>query len=484
MPENTGPSSSVETASAVPSAGRRSTGRWRRRWPVAVVVGAALVAGGVYYEVDEHDGFAQLYADVFHGGVQGPDGSLPPSPAARPSLRSLRATATNGADAVDPLGAVSQPPAIYRGISISLSATRDGVVNAMDLRSGKTYWRYQRHHRSISSFALDKKRGELFLSWGPPWPGDQKTSIEMMDVRSGRVHWRRSAGLAPVWSAHGPKSHFTRMAVDDAGHVVVLGDHGMAGLDGGTGRVRWTTLWPSGCSSEDAVFGDNPVVVFGTAAFGLECQATAPAVGYDTATGSLRWRSNLVKLLTKNPANERLSPGDPTHFSDLGGGLLAIWTERVTVVTDPASGRIVRDVGTDDWEDDAPPAGGAIVGGCHLPGRVSQLCAKDLRTGRSLWHTQLPLDRTHGEYAEFSAAIDNGRVYTLFKSANGSWQISVFDLHTGTLVEQAPMPKVPTSLKSTPQSYTLVRATDGVLSVRIHAAPLATGDGRTFNLVA
>lgn len=476
MTEENDASSAAEPVSVVPLAGPESRRWWRTRWLVAVVIGAVLMVGGVFYEADERDGFAQFYADVFHGGVRGPYGSFPPSPPVRPSLRSLRATATGGIDTTGFFGAVSVPSVVYDGISVSSDG--DDVVKAV-VRSGKTYWRYQRHNQAISSIALDKKRGELFLSWGPPWraSGNKKTSIEMMDVRSGRVRWRRSVGLAPVWSANGPKSRYTRMAVDDAGRVVVLGDHGMAGLDGGTGRVRWTTLWPSGCDSLDTVIRDNPVVVSGTAAFKLTCQVTAPAVGYDTATGARRWRLDFETLLSKSP--DYVSLADFVHFSDLGGGLLAIWGRRVTVVTDPTSGRIIRDVSTADQSEAGAPAEGFRVGNCGPAARLWRLCATDLRTGRSLWRTRLPLDHPAG------VAIDHDRVYMLSKDVTGPWQLSVFDLHTGARLERAPMSNLPNSLKlSTPQSYELVRATDGVLTIVIHTAPWVSGDGTTFSLVA
>lgn len=190
MAEKNNSSSLAEKASAVPLGGQESARRWRTRWLVGVVIGALLAACGVFYEADEHDGFAQLYADVLHGGVRGPYGTFPTSPPVRPSLKSLRTV----------VGTVSVSSLVYGGISIS-STSDNVVVNAVDIRSGKTYWRYRRHHLENSSTALDKKRGELFAAWGPPWPASGKTSIEMMDVRSGRVRWRRSTGLTSVWSA-------------------------------------------------------------------------------------------------------------------------------------------------------------------------------------------------------------------------------------------------------------------------------------------
>lgn len=462
MAEKNNSSSLAEKASAVPLGGQESARRWRTRWLVGVVIGALLVACGVFYEADEHDGFAQLYADVLHGGVRGPYGAFPTSPPVRPSLKSLRTV----------VGTVSVSSLVYGGISIS-STSDNVVVNAVDIRSGKTYWRYRRHHLENSSTALDKKRGELFAAWGPPWPASGKTSIEMMDVRSGRVRWRRSTGLTSVWSAKGPKSGFTRMAVDDAGRMVVLGDRGMAGLDSGTGRVRWTTLWPPGCLSLE-----NPVMVAGTAAFELTCQNTATTVGYDTATGAQRWHLDFDKLIPKNPDYESLKGGASTRFSDLGDGLMAIWTDTVTVVTDPTSGRIIRHLNSSGY-DRGSPAEGIQVGECRLPGPVWRLCANDLRTGRALWRTKLPLDHPDSDDAEFTAAIDHDRVYTLSADPAASWQVSVFDLHTGTMLEQAPMPTPPRF--STPQSYELVKAADGVLTIRIAATPF----GKTaFSLVA
>jgi outer membrane protein assembly factor BamB len=460
-------SSSVEAPTAEPVSAPR------RRKSVRVIIGAvAVVAVGVAvagFVLSRHD----------EERMSGPSEALP-SPIATPAQpHAVRRAATV------PAGAL-----IYGGLY--LAGVRTGEVRAVDIRTGKPYWRYDRKGSIARSWALDRVAGRVVIAWSE----GASAQVEMIDVRAGRIVWRQRSIAKLVERPPEPGG----LVIDPATKVTaVVGQWWTVGLDGDNGQVRWKRRWPSGCepSNNDIVDRDAPdyaQAMPGVFAVEERCGTHGDVVGYDARTGTERWKVSVAEAARGLPGAQVVVHTSVFAvmdcLSDVDGRLLALCIENYgAALIDSTGGRVVAHRYTGDPLDRKTPGAwseveygaGVQVGLCTAGGdRV--LCANDPATGKRLWRRPVP----HGLEPHAPTVVDHGRVYLLAaEHDNSDWQLIVTELRTGKPLAHIPLPK-PAGYRPPDAGFPddvpdwaigIIRTvTDGVIVTGDHAAESGTVD--------
>jgi outer membrane protein assembly factor BamB len=419
--------SDVEESSSVEAPTAEPVSAPRRRESVLLIIGAVAVVGFVLGRHDEER-------------MIGPSGAFP-SPVAVPAQpHAVRRAATV------PAGAL-----VYGGLYLAGLGTRE--VRAVDIRTGRPYWRYDRKGSTANSWTLDRTAGRLLIAWSDA----ASNRVEMIDIRAGRIVWRQRSITKLTESPLEPVGLFVDPVTKVTG---VVGQWWTVGLDGDTGRVRWKRRWPSDCKPFS--FGSHEVNVNREAphyaqampgVFAVEevCGSEGDVVGYDARTGTDRWKVSVAEAARGLPSpRDVASRSDFTALdglSDLDGRLLALGlrlTGDDVALIDPTSGHVVARRYTaggylntpGEWSELIYGAG-VQVGLCTAGGE-QVLCADDPARGKPLWRRPVP----RGLEPHAPTIVDHSRVYLLAaKHDNSDWQLIVTDLRTGKPLAHIPLPE-------------------------------------------
>lgn len=470
--------SDVEESPSVEAPNAEAVSAPRRRKTVLMIIGAVVVVAVGVAVV----GF--VFSRYDNGRMVGPSGAFP-SPIAVPAQpHAVRRAATM------PAGGL-----VYGGLYLAGLGT--GEVRAVDIRTGRQYWRYDRKGSTANSWTLDRAAGRLVIAWSDA----HSERIEAIDVRAGRVVWRQRSITKLIESPIGIP---VGLVVDPVTKVTaVVGQLWTVGLDGGTGRVRWKRHWPSDC--EPFNFASHDVnreapnyaqAMPGVFAVEEICGTEGNVVGYDARTGADRWKVSVAEAgrgLPSPPDVASRSDFTAIHgLSDLDGRLLALGlrlTGDDVALIDPTSGYVVarrytaggylNDPGT--WSELTYGAG-MQVGLCTAGGK-QVLCADDPKRGKPLWRR--PMSR--GLEPAGPTVIDHGRVYLLAaKHDHSDWRLIVTDLRTGNPLAHIPLPKPAGYRPPTPPflpheisdwaSGIIRTVTDGIIVTQDHEAKSGTVD--------
>jgi hypothetical protein len=449
---------------------RRSPHRgwWRRflfRLQIVAVVLAVLGASAVQ-AMYQPDGWVGLYADVLHKGVRGPYRGFPSPLAAEPPLRSARVVPTT-----------ESTPLVFGGLTVRLEGQR-AEMRAIDLRTGKTYWRYRRKGFVVAGQWLDHQGGRLYTAWSPVG-GDRETELERLDIRAGRVRWR--ADLRSVTtSADGTRGREPMTVTVQAGRgtVAVRTAHLVVGLSGAGGGRRWVTRLPPECST----FLDPGATAAEADTFVIAQTCTensrqkAYLLGVNPATGADRWRLDLSRWSFGKdgwPGNALWTVGDGRHVI-VGGSSGSSGSGGKALGFDAAEGRVAT------AELPVDPAStqvgnGVLVSRCTTGKRTHGWCGIDALTGERLWTRPEP--RPYEGHPGLT--VDRGRGYVLLyrrtTSGTDAYQLGAIDLRTGEWLGRLPLPPLMTNEPRGGQMK-LVAIEDGVVV-------LGHETGATYHLV-
>nr|WP_285578623.1 PQQ-binding-like beta-propeller repeat protein [Actinoallomurus iriomotensis] len=450
----------------------------RRRETVLMIIGAVavVVALGVALA-----GFVlSRHGD---GRMLGPSEAFPSAIAVPARPHAARRAATV------PAGGL-----VYGGLYLAGLGT--GEVRAIDIRTGRSYWRYDRPGSVAESWTLDRVAGRLVMAWSKKG----SNQVEMIDVRAGRIVWRQRSVAKLIKSPLDPVGLF----VDPVTKVsAVVGPWWTVGLDGDTGRVRWKRRWTSDCKpfnfgSHGVTFdGKAPAYAYAQAMVGVFVVEEAcgsdvgEVVGFDARTGADRWKISVAEAARGMPSPPDVaSDSDFTALgglSDLDGRLLALGlrlTGADVALIDPTSGRVVARwytaggyLNTPGKWSELTYGTGMQVGLCTTGGK-QVLCADDPKKGKRLWRRPMP----RGLEPHAPAVIDRGRVYLLTaRHDNSDWQLIVTDLRTGKSLAHIPLPK-PAGYRPPPNPPILPddvpRWADGIIRTVTNGV-IVTGDSES-----
>ncbi|WP_433249609.1 PQQ-binding-like beta-propeller repeat protein [Actinomadura nitritigenes] len=424
------------------------------------------------------------------GRMVGPSGAFPAPLAVPARPHAVRPATTAPNDAL-----------VYGGLYLAGLGTSE--VRAVDIRTGRSYWRYDRPGSVAESWTLDRAAGRLVTAWS----NNDRDQVEMIDVRAGRIVWRQHSIAKLIKNptgiggfVHGSVGLF----VDPETKVTaVVGRWWTAGLDGGTGRLRWKHRFASGCEAlnfrypgnigEVSPFdfaGEGPSDTYAQALAGVfaieeSCgsgvgNVVGYVVGYGARTGAERWKISATEAAGGMPSalsrGSRLDPAALGGLYDFDGRLLALGLtldgDDVTLI-DPTSGDIVARRNTlgrlpntpGNWSEVTYGAGTQV--GLCTAARKEVLCADDPKKGKALWRRPMPA----GLVPQRPVIIDQGRVYLLAaRHASLDWQLIVTDLRTGKTIMHTPLYEGEADLSPEPDE-----TADGVIHTVTDGIILTTG---------
>ncbi|MFI0937184.1 PQQ-binding-like beta-propeller repeat protein [Streptomyces sp. NPDC021020] len=238
----------------------------RTRSAVVGVVVIALAAGGwLWARHGDGDG-------GYHEQITAAAGAYPTAPGTAPPDAPARVLPkTSGTYGF--AGALSVDRAQGHG--------RDGVT-AHDLRTGSAYWTYARDGESLGLVATgDENAAAGTDSGGTVAMWWQDGLVVAVDARTGKPRWR--SRLTAAW-AHGYRGH--RGLSLAGGLVLAAGEDTLTAYDATAGGHAWTARPPQGCT-----FQDGAVLTMTHAVTAeVRCGDRGKRVGYDPGSGAVRWQ--------------------------------------------------------------------------------------------------------------------------------------------------------------------------------------------------
>jgi outer membrane protein assembly factor BamB len=331
-------------------------------------------------------------------------------------------------------------PLIYSGLAIV--PARDGV-RAVNIATGKVYWRYA-HDASFT--ALDAAAGDVFVL------GDRLAKI---DIRSGRVRWSRP--VPDVGGGSGREPADDLLGDAGVGMMAIIGQSGIAGLDRASGNIRWTKPWPADCS----YLKDFSSVAIVARTLAVTCGKSGTpdhmVVGFDSATGTRRWALDASRLFPE----VKITKDNPDAAYELSGiwkvgGLLAIGVDNATTFLDPATGRTAL---RRDWGGGTPIAFSGDIQISTCSHGKSDICGDNPSTGKALWRSHIP--QGHGSALDKrNVAVADSCVYTV-SDRYGAPQLVVFDARTGRLLGQMTLPDNVSNIIQSPITGGIIDLFDG-----------------------
>ncbi|WP_328921304.1 outer membrane protein assembly factor BamB family protein [Streptomyces sp. NBC_00208] len=338
-----------------------------------------------------------------------------------------------------------RPEALVHGLSI---VPTDSGVRALNLRTGKEYWRYERRDEGADMPSVEVSAGTVVA-----WFDDGK--LVGIDLRTGNVRWR---------------TEFSRGGFQDihmgAGQVVAQTPGGVAAFSERSGKKLWTLRLPRSCKYPWAVH-DLPNHL---TAVELGCESSddqnCVVIGVDNRTGAELWKRTVRQEVYKTD-NHTLVAVSPITTSELGE------MARVQVLdVDRKGARLRAEFSSDSWSPD--DAGDGIIISAAIPespGSVGApvLTGYDTQVGKRAWERQAPPGHSFG----FAKCAD-GRVYvvqnSLFYEGGASRvlhaDLLVLDAHSGDLLHRLRLPDMTVPRDFFLTDLTVSEAGDGVIRVR------------------
>jgi alcohol dehydrogenase (cytochrome c) len=316
------------------------------------------------------------------------------------------------------LGEWRLPGGSYNGQRFS----PDTQINTGNVAHLAVRWLHQFPPSAAAAEATSVVVGNYLFMTRPP------LNVYALDARTGQEAWHYEravpSGIRVCCQA-------TNRGVAVLGGRVYMGtlDAHLIALNATTGALEWDQVvanYKEGYSITSAPLPIADLIVTGIA--GGEFPTRGSISAYDAATGTLRWRFNVV------PA-----PGEPGHETwgddtwKTGGG--ATWGAGAF---DPELGLLYWGTGTA-----APDFNAAMRPGDNL--YANCLLALDAKTGKLVWHFQfLPGDDHDWDSNQTPTLIDlkdNGVVQRLLAVANRGGFFYVLDRRDGHFVRAAPFVK-------------------------------------------
>ncbi|MFC9537302.1 PQQ-binding-like beta-propeller repeat protein [Streptomyces sp. NPDC056975] len=337
-----------------------------------------------------------------------------------------------------------RPEALVHGLSI---VPTDSGVRALNLRTGKEYWRYERRDAGA-----DMPSDEVSAATVVAWFDDGK--LVGIDLRTGNVRWRTEF----------PRGGFQHIHMG-AGQVVARTPGGVAAFSERSGKKLWTLRLPRSCKYPWAVH-DLPEHL---TAVELGCESSddqnGVAIGVDNRTGAELWKRAVRRELDKTD-NHTLVTVSPITTSQLRE------MARVQVLdVDRKGARLRAEFSSDSWAPDDAGDGIIISGGNpESPGSAgaSVLTGYDTQVGKRAWERRAPAGNSFG-FAKFA----DGRVYVVQNSTISEGDESrvlhadllVLDAHSGDLLHRLRLPDMTVPRGFVGTGLTVRDAGDGVIRV-------------------
>ncbi|WP_425901222.1 PQQ-binding-like beta-propeller repeat protein [Streptomyces sp. DT203] len=337
-----------------------------------------------------------------------------------------------------------RPEALVHGLSI---VPTDSGVRALNLRTGKEYWRYERRDAG-ADMPSDEVSAATVVAW---FDGGKLVGI---DLRTGNVRWRTAFSQGGFQDIH-----------VGAGQVVAQTPGGVAAFSERSRKKLWTLRLPRSCRYPWAVH-DLPNHL---TAVELGCESSddqnCVVIGVDNRTGAELWKRTVRQELYKTD-NHTLVAVSPITTSQRGE------MARVQVLdVDRKGARLRAEFSSDSWSPDDAGDGIIISGGNpESPGsaRASVLTGYDTQVGKRAWERQAPAGNSFG-----LAKCADGRVYVvqnaLFFEGGESRvlhaDLLVLDTHSGDLLHRLRLPDMTVPRDFFLTDLTVREAGDGVIRV-------------------
>ncbi|WP_031512344.1 PQQ-binding-like beta-propeller repeat protein [Streptomyces sp. NRRL F-5123] len=266
----------------------------RGRTAVAGVVAVVVAAGGWLWarQGDDHHETVTTAAGAYPAAF----GSAPPDVPGRAVRRTADSYGVTGALSVDEIA--------------DRDLHHDGV-EAHDLHTGRSYWRYTRTGADLDRVALAGTGDTVALWW-------DDGLITALDVRTGKPRWRHTLTYGDLPGDNGGIADL-RMTGD---LVVAQRRDDLTAFDAATGRKRWTAETPEGCGQ---TYGMVRLMAKTVVTEGMCGRTGEPQVfGFDENSGALRWKLE-QKFKSLRPADDHTL-------------ITSLWTHEGTAATVDISG--------------------------------------------------------------------------------------------------------------------------------------------------
>ncbi|MEU4093667.1 PQQ-binding-like beta-propeller repeat protein [Streptomyces sp. NPDC026673] len=314
-----------------------------------------------------------------------------------------------------------RPGAVVHGLSIDGT---DSGVRAVNVRTGKEYWRYERGGMDDDTPSVGVSARTVAA-----WFEDGK--LLGIDLRTGKVRWRTEF----------PSRGFQRLHMG-AGQVVAQSPGGVAALSESNGKRLWTLRPPRSCEHpfpwDVHDFPDRLTVVQ------LECDSTdgkrGMAMGVDNRTGTTLWTRPIGQELDKTDDHTLVTVSPATAGRQEG-------TDRVQILDVDRKGAGLRaEFSSADWSPEDAGDGVIIYGSNPESADSAQrtaLTAYSTQSGERAWERRADAGQSFGQ-----AAIADGRVYVVQNSTisegdeNRALQADLFvlDARDGDLLHTLRLP--------------------------------------------
>ncbi|MET8860975.1 PQQ-binding-like beta-propeller repeat protein [Streptomyces sp. NPDC004579] len=314
-----------------------------------------------------------------------------------------------------------RPEALVHGLAVDLT---DSGVRALNLRTGKEYWRYERRDADA-----DMPSVEVSADTVVAWFDDGR--LVGIDLRTGSVRWRTD------FARHG----FQDLHIG-AGQVVAQTPGGVAAFSERGGQRLWRLKQPRSCRQP------VPWAAYDMAehltAVELNCGNSdglgGVVIGVDNRTGAALWKRAVRQELYKGDDHTLIAVA-PTETGRPGEAA------RVQILDVDRQGAEPRAEFTgDDW---APTSAqdGVIINDAGDEPRDSAhstvLTAYDTQVGERAWERRAAAGHSFG-----SLRIADGRVYVVenstvleeYEDRDLQADLLVLDAHSGKLLHRLRMP--------------------------------------------
>ncbi|MCZ4512994.1 PQQ-binding-like beta-propeller repeat protein [Streptomyces sp. ActVer] len=280
--------------------------------------------------------------------------------------------------------------ALVHGLSVE--STADGA-RAVNLRTGKEYWRYERQDEGSVVMSFDVSGRTVVIAYSD-------STLVGVDLRTGKRLWREDLG-------HG--EGFRNVSLG-AGQALTAAPGAVRAFDERDGRSLWTAKTPKSCSEVGvyAVYSLPDHV----SAVPVLCNVASPdtdkeqyylLLGVDNRTGKALWQRRISdpKWAVRGDAHTLAAPKPDTDDSPPAVQLLDMSRE----------GAIPRaDLDTTAWNPVGAGSGTVLLAtdaeGNGDGDHDTVLHAYDTEDGRLAWRLKAPAGQEYG-----SGVIADGRVY-------------------------------------------------------------------------
>lgn len=273
---------------------------------------------------------------------------------------------------------------------LSVESTTDGA-RAVNLRTGKEYWRYERQDESSVAMSFDVSERTVVIAY--------RETLVGVDLRTGKRLWREHLGDGEVF----------RNVRLGAGQALTDAPGAVRAFDERDGRSLWTAKTPKSCPEVgvyDAYSLPDHVsavpVLCNVASIDTDAEQYYLLLGVDNRTGKALWqrRTSHPRGAVRGDAHTLAAPKPDTDDS-LAVQLLDMSREGAT----PRA-----DLDTTAWNPVGAGSGTVLLAtdaqGDGDGDHDTVLHAYDTEDGRLSWRLKAPTGQEYG-----SGVIADGRVY-------------------------------------------------------------------------